>query len=216
LEAVVIPKPIRIAAIDDHPAFCAGIGHIFEFYPGVEVMCLARSFEEFQAAGADPDVVLLDLYLSDGPPALNVIADLREKCHVLVISAFSRPADVRRAVKAGAGGYLTKQADRDTYAAAVSEVAGGGFYVSSQLADILAADVDRRELTPRETQVLRYIAEGFSYQQTARRIGVAPATVATHLKRIRAKLGPVNAAGLGRMAVELGVFDDPMTQPGRA
>jgi DNA-binding NarL/FixJ family response regulator len=123
------------------------------------------------------------------------------------MSVSSKPADVRAAIRAGASGYLVKQADQEAFFAAVDQVAAGGFYLSSQLADILHTTADRPPLSAREEEILRYLAQGFTHQQAARRMSISTTTVETYIKRIRAKFGPANAAELGRLAAELGVCD---------
>jgi DNA-binding CsgD family transcriptional regulator len=95
----------------------------------------------------------------------------------------------------------------------VRTVAGGEFYLSSQLADVIDADLRQEgrpvsELAPREQETLHYIAQGLTQAQTARRMGVSPGTVDTYVKRIRQKLGSGNKADLTRKAIELGQFTD--------
>jgi DNA-binding CsgD family transcriptional regulator len=83
----------------------------------------------------------------------------------------------------------------------------GGFYVSSQLADLIdtdAADGDPIRLAPREREALSLIAQGFTQSQAASRMGISPATIDTYIKRIRHKLGPGNKADLTRRAIEFG------------
>jgi DNA-binding NarL/FixJ family response regulator len=197
---------ITIAAVDDHQVICEGVRHMFGSRPGVHVVVTASSIEQFQATGLDADVVLLDLYLGTAGPSLWAVRELTKRHRVLVMSVSSKPSDVRAAIQAGAAGYLVKQADADTFFDAVDQVAGGGFYLSSQLADILHTAEQRPPLSSREEEILRYLAQGFTHQQAARRMGISATTVATYIKRIRAKFGPANAAELGRLAVELGVY----------
>ncbi len=157
-------------------------------------------------------MTLLDLYLGDDEPCLDVIANLRPATRVLVISASGRPADVLGAIQAGASGYVTKDAEADMVVSAVRTVASGGFAMSSHLADILQSELTRvpREatgqprltlLSPREEQALDFIARGFTHAQTARRMGVTKATVDTYVERIRAKLQVGNKAELTRAAL---------------
>ncbi len=179
--------------------------------PGLSVVCSAGSVGELEKAAADPQVVVLDLYLDGRRPAIEAVEKLSARCRVLVISVSGRRADVIAAVRAGAAGYLTKQADPKTLLDAVMQVAAGRFYLSSQLADIVHADYAARPkagsavvLSDREEQVLRYIAEGLTHRQAANRMGVQASTVDTYVKRIRAKTGLGNKADLARLAFELG------------
>ena len=205
---------VRVAIVDDHPVVRWGLEHVFQRRPGVRVVCSVDSLQELEATSADPDVVILDLYLSEGRPSLDVVEVLATRCRVLVMSASGRPEDVVAAIKAGADGYLTKDADDDAFFTGVEQVAAGGFFLSSQLADMLHAGLDQGEaaskdppLAPREEETLRYIAQGFTHAQTASRMGVSQATVETYIKRIRGKLGLGNKADLTRKAIELGQLD---------
>jgi DNA-binding NarL/FixJ family response regulator len=133
---------------------------------------------------------------------------------VLVISASRSPGDVLAALQAGASGFLTKQAGDEAVLTAVRRVAGAGFYLSAQLADILQADLAATTgtkaapakppatLSAREQEVLSLIARGFTHSQTASRLGVSASTVDTYVARIRAKLGLGNKAQLALAALE--------------
>lgn len=202
---------IRIVIVDDHPVARHGMRLIFSSDPGLDVVCAVGSVAELSEPAGPADVTVLDLYLDGGRVTVPEIWALARKSPVLVVSASARQADVLAAVRAGAAGYLTKNADDVEFVKAVHTVASGGFYLSSQLADLLHAGFGDRnavcpdaELAPRERQVLSFIAQGFTQAQTASRMGVSPATVDTYIKRIRRKLGPGNKADLTRRAMELG------------
>ena len=212
---------IQVAIVDDHPVARRGLESILaEAGDFVVTMSVGSPLElashgQFQPEIAD--VVLLDLYHESDQPCLPVISALRMTSKVLVISASGRPADVLGAIRAGASGYLTKLADAEMLVSAVRTVAGGGFALSSQLADILQAELVRGQpasevpppgagqsdvrLSPREEQALDLIARGFTHSQTAHRMGVSKATVDTYVERIRAKLQVGNKAELTRAAL---------------
>jgi DNA-binding NarL/FixJ family response regulator len=207
-----VSRVIRVAVVDDHPVARWGVESVLRGRPGVAVVCSTGSVDEL--ASADPDVVILDLYLNGHGPSLEVVTELTARHRVLVMSASGRRADVLAAIRAGADGYLSKRADADAFLDAVTRVAAGEFYLSSELADIVHADLaepGNAQLSPREEQVLRYIATGFTHAQTATRMGLRTGTVDTYVKRIRAKVGLGNKADLTRMAIELGQLDpDPL------
>lgn len=204
---------LRIAIVDDHPIALHGIRQVLEPVPEVEVVAavtgpaaLPRTVDE----QVDADLLIMDLYL-DGGPALATVAELSTQCPVLVVSASREPNDVLDAMKAGASGYLSKDAAEQAYGEAIRAVAGGDwkFYLSSELADLIQAALDApaasgtqpagaAELSPREQQALSYIAQGFTHQQTATRMGISTATVNTYIARIRDKLGLGNKAELVR------------------
>lgn len=202
--------------MDDHPVAQRGLRAILAEAGDIEVSAAAANPAELDlaAAGASrPDVVILDLYCDGDKPCLDAIPKLRLDYKVLVVSASGRPADVLGAVRAGACGYVTKLAAPPMLLAAVRTVAGGGFALSSQLADILqgelarvpaadAHEADTPALSPREEEALDLIARGLTHAQAASRMGVSRATVDTYIERIRAKLHVGNKAELARAAIE--------------
>ncbi len=210
---------ITLAVIDDHPLTRGGIVRLFETDEDVRVVCSAASVQEFEAAGVRPaDVIALDLYLGDDTPDLEAVGKLARHHQVLVVSASGRGGDVLAAIEAGASGYITKQASDESFVAAVHAVASGGFYLSSQLADVMHAEAKRRtdqpggpKLSPREEEALRLVAEGFTHAQSARRMGVSQSTFDTYIKRVREKLCLGNKAELTRKAMELEAQAGPRT-----
>jgi DNA-binding NarL/FixJ family response regulator len=212
---------IRVAVVDDHPVARRGLEQILGESPELRVVASAASPAELASQLADaeaagyPDVVVLDLYHEDDRPCLDVVAQLSAATRVLVISASARPADVLGAVRRGAGGYVTKHTHPEMIVSAVETVAGGGFYLSSQLADILQAELTREEppraaamLSPREEEALSLIARGFTHSQAATRMRVSKATVDTYVERVRAKLQVGNKAELTRAALAY-LADEP-------
>jgi DNA-binding NarL/FixJ family response regulator len=202
---------LRIAIVDDHPIARHGLRRILEPVPDFEVVaCLGDPAELPRTADGvlDVDLVILDLYLVGDQPAVGAISQIAAQRPVLVISASREPADVLTAMQAGASGYLTKHAAEEAYATAIHSVVNGGFYLSSQLADLIQAALqghrsapERPELSPREQEALSFIARGFTHQQTATRMGVSTATVNTYVARIRTKLQLGNKAELALAAL---------------
>jgi two-component system, NarL family, nitrate/nitrite response regulator NarL len=197
---------MRVAAIDDHPVARYGLAAILGAAPDTQVVAVVADPAELprDAHGAvAADVVVVDLYLTDKTPSLDLIAELSASVPVLVVSASQEPADVLAAMQAGASGYLTKRAAESHYRAALRTVHDGGFHLSAQLADLIQAATQGispatapTELSAREREVLAYIARGFTHQQAATRMGVSTATVNTYVVRIRAKLRLGNKAEL--------------------
>jgi DNA-binding NarL/FixJ family response regulator len=202
---------LRVAIVDDHPVARYGLAAILSTVPDLEVVATVAACAELPVTDTGTvaaDLVIIDLYLVGGRPALADITRLSAQRPVLVVSASRAPADVLAAMQAGASGYLTKHATGDAYVTAIREVVGGGFYLSAQLADLLHAATDaprppvgRDELSRREQEALAYIARGFTHQQTATRMGVSKATVDTYIARIRTKLGLGNKAELALAAL---------------
>jgi DNA-binding NarL/FixJ family response regulator len=209
---------IQVAIVDDHPVARRGLQSILAEAGDIQISAAVATPAELSLdhlGPGPPDVIMLDLYLDDGEPCLDVIAALRPDHKVLVVSASGRPADVLGAIRAGASGYVTKLADSALLIAAVHTVASGGFALSSQLADILQgaltqspdARVSRASpgtpaLSSREEETLNLIAQGLTHAQAAARMGVSRATVDTYIERIRAKLHVGNKAELAQAAIE--------------
>ncbi len=202
---------LRVAIVDDHPVARHGLATILAPVTDIEIVATVATCAELPADDTGTvaaDLLILDLYLADGRPALDDIARLSAQRPVLVVSASRAPADVLSAMQAGASGYLTKHAAEDAYLTSIRVVAAGGFYLSAQLADLLQAAtetpkpvVEREQLSPREQEALAYIARGFTHQQTATRMGVSKATVDTYIARIRTKLSLGNKAELALAAL---------------
>jgi two-component system, NarL family, nitrate/nitrite response regulator NarL len=198
---------LRIAIVDDHPIALHGIRRVLEPVPDVEVVAAVTGVAALPRSGdgsLGADLIIMDLYL-DGAnrPALQAIGEVAAQRPVLVVSASREPADVLAAMRAGASGYVTKHAAEEVYEEAVRTVVRDGFFLSSGLADLIQAALDVRgqpastvELSPREQETLSYIAQGFTHQQTATRMGVSMTTVNTYVVRIRAKLQLGNKAEL--------------------
>jgi DNA-binding NarL/FixJ family response regulator len=204
--------PIRVAVVDDHPIALAGVEQVLLPFPDLRVVALAASVAELvpslDAGRGDLDVLLLDLYLKDGPPAIAEVAQASRIVPVLVLSASRRGGDVLAAIRAGAAGYLTKHAAGDQFAQAIRTVAAGGFFVSPELADMIrtephAPPSPAPSLSARERETLTWIALGYTHDQTARRMSVSKATVDTYVQRIRVKLSLGNKAQLTRAAIEV-------------
>ncbi|HXA60973.1 MAG TPA: response regulator transcription factor [Streptosporangiaceae bacterium] len=200
----------RVAIVDDHPIARRGVEQILA-ESGIAIVTSAATADLLEPrSGADVDVIVLDLYHDGDEPCLEAIARLSAEARILVMSVSGRPADVVSAIRAGAAGYLTKQASPEEFVRAVEAVASGGFYLSSQLADILATQLRPPDpvrikrpglLSKREEETLDLIARGFTHAQAARRLGISKATIDTYIERVRAKLQVGNKAELTRAAL---------------
>lgn len=213
---------IRVAVVDDHPIARRGVEQVLTESGVVHVVATAAVPADLLDAlgpqdAAGVDVIVLDLYHDGEEPCLEAVARLAGTVRVLVMSVSGRPGDVLGAIRAGAAGYITKLASPEAFVSAVEAVAAGGFYLSSQLADILqtqlaqpraesqpqrqAAGHSAGVLSPREEETLNLIASGFTHAQAATRMGVSKATVDTYIERIRTKLQVGNKAELTRAAL---------------
>lgn len=185
-------RAARAVIIDAHPLARLAIKRLLEETGRFTVV--ATSAEP--VACPECDVVVLDPCLSSGVFALDMIRRLSAHVPVLVVSDSHDPRDVTAAMRAGASGYIDKQAAEETYPDAVNAVLDGRTYVSVPS----TPPPNRDRLSPRERETLSYIARGYTHSQTATRMRVSKATVDTYIARIRDKLSLGNKAELALAA----------------
>jgi DNA-binding NarL/FixJ family response regulator len=191
------PDPIRVLVVDDQTLVREGLASILAMLPGIALVATAADGEEALAAVARhrPDVVLMDLRMPrlDGVEATARIAAEHPTTRVVVLTTFADDASVRAAIRAGASGYLTKDAGADQLRAAIEAASAGAAALDPTVLRSLAAPPPPApapdNLTPREIEVLRLIAGGLSNDEIAARLVVAEATVKTHVNNIFAKIG---------------------------
>jgi two-component system, NarL family, invasion response regulator UvrY len=209
---------MRILIADDHAVFRRGLKEtIGEAIPRV-IFGEAKSAQETleHARAHDWDIVILDISMP-GKSGLDILSDLkrlRPRMPILLLSMHPEEQYARRALKAGAAGYLTKESVPEELKLAVRKIAAGGRYVSSTLAEKLAydlrsgADVPVHELlSDREFQVLRMIASGKTVKQIGDEIGLSVKTVSTYRARILEKTGFKTTAELIRYALRAQLVD---------
>lgn len=202
---------IRVIVADDHTLFRIGLRQMLHSFAGLEVVREATDAAEALAAArrGGAELVVLDLTMP-GATGTSLIEQIRAACPalpILVLSMHDEPGTVRRALQAGATGYITKGSSPDVLFQAVSRVAAGEGFVDPTLAKALADDTPDRDdprqlLSPREWQVLRLIAQGVPLAQIAEQLQLSPKTVTTHKSHLMGKLGIENNADLIRYAIE--------------
>jgi DNA-binding NarL/FixJ family response regulator len=193
---------IRVLLVDDQQLVRSGFRMILESEPDIEVVGEAADGREavHKTGTLEPDVVLMDIRMPvlDGVQATKMLAGSRAR--VLVVTTFDLDEYVFSALRAGASGFVLKDVPPEVLIDAVRVVAGGEGLLSPSLTRRLieeygrsAAPQDRSadlgELTDRELEVLRLIARGLSNAEIAETLGVAEATIKTHVGRILVKLG---------------------------
>jgi DNA-binding NarL/FixJ family response regulator len=193
---------IRVLLADDQRVVREGLGTLLGLLDGIELVGTAADGEEALALAArhDPDVVLMDLRMPrvDGIEAIRRLAERGERPRSIALTTYADDASVLGALRAGARGYLTKDAGAEQIRAAVEAVARGDaaldpavqHHVLAALTDPATAAPDLPDgLTPREAEVLALIAEGLTNAEIAERLVVSAATVKTHVNHIFAKAG---------------------------
>ncbi|MEW5880031.1 MAG: response regulator transcription factor [Pseudomonadota bacterium] len=194
--------PLSVAIVEDDDDTRARLAQSVAAHAGLRLVGQYSSGCEAIAGLAEstPDVLLVDLQLPDisGLDVIRLVSARHPTCEVLVISVFGDEEHVLAALEAGARGYLLKGTLTRDIALDIHELRNGG----SPLSPIIARQVLKRlcpepaprasdadsALTPRETEILRLIARGFSYAETAELLNISGGTVHTHLKRIYRKL----------------------------
>jgi DNA-binding NarL/FixJ family response regulator len=209
--------PIRVFLIDDHPVVREAFARSAADEADISVVGGAGTAAEglAGAAGARPDVVLVDLSLPDrdGP---TLIAELRAalpEARVVVLSGHEDELRVAEAFRAGAQGYIVKTSKVADVMGAVRLAARGETPVSPNLTDALLRAMRRTgsgtvdALTAREREVFLRFAAGLTTREVAASLGISPKTVETHRVRIYEKLGCKTVVELARIAVRAGLVD---------
>jgi len=184
---------IRVLIADDHPVVRAGLVAVLSQEKDIEVVGEASNGERAIALSRErlPDVVLMDLRMPevDGIKATEVIAHEQPQIRILALTSYDGDADVRRALKAGARGYLLKDMLLTNLVAAVREVHRGQRVIPTSIAERLAEFPFEPDLSDRELEVLGLIARGLGNKAIAAAIGRSDETIKVHVKSIFAKLG---------------------------
>jgi DNA-binding NarL/FixJ family response regulator len=208
---------------DDQRVVREGLGTLLGLLDGIELVATAADGEEAVALAQrhDPDVVLMDLRMPrcDGIEAIRRLTERGPRPRAIALTTYADDASVLGALRAGARGYLTKDAGAEEIRAAVEAVARGDaaldpavqHHVVAALS-VPAADVAPElpdGLTPREAEVLGLIAEGLTNAEIADRLVVSAATVKTHVNHIFAKTGARDRAAAVVYAYAHGLADPP-------
>lgn len=193
--------PIRVVLVDDHRVVTQSLKAWLESFPDMTVVGIAANGEEALAHLVDwsPDVVLQDLLMPGGIDGIETTARIRALSPSVRVIALTASIDEPRmmgVLRAGASGYIRKNAEPETLLAAVRAVAQGRTFIDPSLAQILreTPNTPREKLTPREIEVLRLVALGRPNRDIATSLGVGEETVKTHVSHLLAKLQVENRA----------------------
>lgn len=205
---------VRVMLVDDHPVVLEGVGRIIDNQPDLEVCGTAASCREAWTVltSVRPDVLVIDITLADGDGLDFVHRATRQlpNLRTLVLSMHDEFLYAERALRAGAFGYVMKDAARETYLQAIRTVASGSFFfnrkVEASLARPQTGESDALEsrlrlLSDRELQVFHLMGKGWTTARIAFSLGISPSTVESHRTHLREKLGQSSLAELTRCAV---------------
>ncbi len=215
-QPVAAPRRICIVVVDDHTLFRRGVTALLSRVPGFEIVGeAADGFDGIKAVAAlRPDVVLLDLHMPgiSGIEAMQAILKEAPGTHVVMLTVSEAADDLMLALRAGAQGYLLKNIESDFLVESVRRAADGESVMSPEMTARLMREVRtggtaaaQPALSPREREILGYLARGASNKEIARDLDVAESTVKIHVQHILRKLDLSSRVQAAVWAVEHGV-----------
>jgi two-component system response regulator NreC len=215
---------IRVLIADDHAILRAGLRMLINAQPDMEVVGEAADGPEAlrYAGEANPDVLTLDLTMPGGS-GVKTLERLRQECpqtRVLVVTMHEDPAYLHAALAAGGSGYVVKSAADGELLTAIRALAQGRTFVSMKLTDSDTPQIFGHQatstqsppraraspLSPREQDVLKLLAQGYTNQEVGTRMHLSVKTIETHRARLLDKLGLRSRAELTRYALEMGLL----------
>jgi len=212
--------PIQILIADDHGVLRAGLRTLLNAEPNLEVIAEASDGNDVLRLASElhPDIVLLDISMP-GPGGIEVTRRLKEalpELRVLILTAHEDESLLREAVQAGAAGYIIKRAVESELINAIHSVWRGDLYVHPAMTRALLKETSLfpampelsvESLTPREIEVLRLIAKGYTNGQIAKELSLSVRTVESHRANLMGKLELRSRVELVRYAMEHGLFE---------
>jgi DNA-binding NarL/FixJ family response regulator len=218
---------IRVLIADDHNLVRAGIRSLLETVPEIQVVGEASNGREAlqMIEVQKPDVVLMDIAMSElnGLEATSRVAGDFPQVRVIILSMHANEEYVWQALRAGAAGYLLKDAGTSELELAIKAVARGETYLSPPISKQVIADYVQRiggegekggmplsemeRLTIRQREILRLIARGHTTQDIAQTLNISVKTVETHRSQLMERLGIHDIAGLVRYAIRVGLIN---------
>lgn len=206
-------QPIKVFIVDDHQIVVDGMSSIFE--AGEEIMVVGHAFSGLEALEAlkalEVDVLLLDINMPgmDGIEVATRLKEMGYSVQILVLTMHNEPQFTKQLIELGVKGCLVKNAGRQEMIHAIKTVYQGKRYYGEEITEALFDSIDksqkaveRAELTKREVEVLKLIAQEYTTQEIAEELFISTHTVETHRKNLLSKLQVKNSAGLARYAAK--------------
>ena len=201
---------IRVLIVDDHPVVRAGLASLLRRQQGIRLSGAAHSGEEaLEILKRSPaDVILLDLRMPaiNGIDLLNILSEDPNPPKSIILSSYELEEELYRAIKAGARGYLSKNAPREEIVAAIESVAGGGTYFPEHLSKWVSERDNRSGLSAREIEILEMVSRGLTNKEIAGALRISHYTVRNHINHISAKLDVADRTEAATLALRQGII----------
>jgi two-component system nitrate/nitrite response regulator NarL len=216
---------IRALLVDDHPLFRKGLAELLEHDGRVRVVGIAAGPQEARPLLAErPDVIVMDLHMpgQDGAEAIRQLLAEGVEAPVVALTLSDAEDDMARALRAGARGYLLKSMEPDEVIEAIARAVRGEVVVAPAMTAKLVRLLDGRgaaqgslmdQLTPREREILAFLARGKSNKAIARQLGISADTVKLHVRNVLAKLNLSSRVEAAVFAVRHDLGAPPAAKP---
>jgi len=204
-------SPIRILVVDDHPIVRQGVAGLVGGQPDMRIVGQASNGREAiqQFRAHHPDVVVMDLQMPEmnGLDALMAIRDEVPEARIIMLTTYAGDAQVLRAIKAGARGYLIKSALHKELLEAIRAVYSGRKLLSAEASFEVAEHATDDALTPAEVRVLQLIAQGNANKEIAEQLSVSEETVKGQVRNILSKLGARDRTHAAMIGLKRGIIE---------
>jgi DNA-binding NarL/FixJ family response regulator len=201
---------IRVLCVDDHPLVRKGIAAILANEPDIKLVAEAGNGKEAVDAvrAHKPSVTLMDLRMPgmDGIEATKQIRQIDPEAKIIALTSYDGDQEIYRALEAGVRGYILKEMVHTEVVRAIRVVNSGKRLMPPEVAERLSEHFPQVALTPREIEVLQYVAKGYGNKEIGARLGTAAGTVKMHLQNILSKLGASDRTHAVTLAIRRGII----------
>lgn len=205
-----VTQTLGILCVDDHPLVRKGIAAILANEADMKLVAEAGSGQEAVNAFRQfhPDITLMDLRMPgmDGIEATKQIRQIDPDAKIIALTSYDGDQEIYRALEAGVRGYILKESVHTEIVRAIRVVQSGKRLMPPEVAERLSEHFPQVALTPREIEVLQYVAKGFGNKEIGVRLGTAAGTVKMHLQNILSKLGASDRTHAVTLAIRRGII----------
>ena len=205
-----LPNEIRVLVVDDHPVVRMGLGSMLGSQKGIKVVGMVASGGEALTSlpKVRPDVVLMDLRMPemDGVDAIVALRAAEPNVKILVLTNYQMDEDVFNALQAGALGYLVKSAPQEEVIHAIRTVNQGKLCIPPVIAAKLAERISHSSLSPREVEVLQFVAKGLTNKEIGSILFISDKTARNHVISLMAKLEAKDRTEAVTIAIRKGLI----------